>query len=948
MKIQEYLEIHSISFDRLKELYPDEYQTRLNSELNLKWLVPIEDKLDKLNDKDEITIREVINVLKSNESFTESHKTILSIFVSKINSIVKVADRINNFKEATKLQHNETLELYELFNHIKSSDSLLSFDFILNKNLQAFIPHLFSVIKNCQDPENYPVYYKFWKQISKEILHQNDDYDTLCKLFRTFPDEKRNTQFGSYFSVIAEKLIENIDNYQSLEKYSTAKYLKEKVINLESFNVDLDKYLNMSLEKSKNIIVDVKSEFIDWLIMNDGKGSHYYSKSFNSDIFKLRKEFDSYELKYFETFNKNLFKINIELVQKEISRISKTVKDTHSDFYNYLGSLGSGGKNAILGKRHYLKFLQEYFNKENFTKEYFNKQNMEITKSPLNQIFYGPPGTGKTYSTIAKAINIVDPNFDSKQCRKAVKDKYKKLVESGLIVFTTFHQSMSYEDFVEGIKPMIEEDTQGNKSVVYDVEDGIFKKIVNQAKKIEKVDRADIDWNNVDYYKMSLGGKSNPQEHSYCIHNNLGGISWGGANDLTELATINDWSTYKNKFLEKFPDVAEKSSFNIQASFTLFRMKEGDIVIATRGNHIIDAIGKVSGSYIFNDENPTSLSHFRKIDWFAKDLNSSPEKFLKKNISQQSIYQFYNEDIKLESFKELTATKDSSVKNYVLIIDEINRGNVSQIFGELITLIEDSKRLGKSEELQVTLPYSKDKFGVPSNLYIIGTMNTADRSIEALDTALRRRFCFEEMTSKENLLSPSAMYCRLLWKYEKVGWDDSEFLQKESNLFNLLGVSEQWHSEKIDIWEKMTKAEYRNLDNYFSKFSITGINLQSLLEKINERIEILLNRDHKIGHSYFIDVNSTDDLRTVFKNNIVPLLQEYFYGDYEKIGWILGEGFFVERKLDKNGVFTKFFKQPKPEFELEYQLADLDEIKIEIAVQKLLGTYKETTSTIEN
>lgn len=575
-------------------------------------------------------------------------------------------------------------------------------------------------------------------------------------------------------------------------------------------------------------------------------------------------------------------------------------------------------------------------------------QIMKKINQPLNQILFGPPGTGKTYSTIAKAINIVDPNFDSKQYRKAVKDEYKKLVESGQIVFTTFHQSMSYEDFVEGIKPMIEEDTQGNKSVVYDVEDGIFKKIVNQAKKIEKVDRADIDWNNVDYYKMSLGGKSNPQEHSYCIHNNLGGISWGGANDLTELATINDWSTYKNKFLEKFPDVAEKSSFNIQASFTLFRMKDGDIVIATRGNHIIDAIGKVSGSYIFNDENPTSLSHFRKIDWFAKDLNLSPEKFLKKNISQQSIYQFYNEDIKLDSFRELTATKDSSVKNYVLIIDEINRGNVSQIFGELITLIEDSKRLGKSEELQVILPYSKDRFGIPSNLYIIGTMNTADRSIEALDTALRRRFCFEEMSSQENLLSPSAMYCRLLWKYESVGWDDLEFVEKESNLFDLLGVSEHWHTEKVNIWDQMTKAENKNSYDYFSEFPITGINLQTLLEKINQRIEILLNRDHKIGHSYFIDVNSFDDLKSVFKNNIVPLLQEYFYGDYEKIGWILGEGFFVERKLDKNGVFTKFFKQPKPEFELEYQLADLDEIQIHIAVQKLLGTFKETTSTIEN
>lgn len=492
---------------------------------------------------------------------------------------------------------------------------------------------------------------------------------------------------------------------------------------------------------------------------------------------------------------------------------------------------------------------------------------------PLNQILYGPPGTGKTYNTINRAISIINSEFNLNQKREFIKAEYARLVDVGQIVFSTFHQSMSYEDFIEGIKPMIEEDTLGNKSVIYDVEDGIFKKIVNQAKKIEKVDRADIDWNNVDYYKMSLGGKSNPQEHSYCIHNNLGGISWGGANDLSELAKITDWSTYKKKFLEKFPDVAEKSSFNIQASFTLFRMKDGDIVIATRGNHIIDAIGKVSGSYIFNDENPTSLSHFRKIDWFAKDLNLSPEKFLKKNISQQSIYQFYNEDIRLESFKELTATNDSSVKNYVLIIDEINRGNVSQIFGEMITLIEEGKRIGNPEELYITLPYSKEKFGVPSNLYIIGTMNTADRSVEALDTALRRRFSFVEMMP------------------------DVSVVEKEN--FN---------------------------DNYPRA---------EIMQKINDRIELLLDRNYTLGHSYFIK----DDFKTSFKNEIIPLLQEYFYNDFGKIGLILGRGFVREKEISKisqRNIFADFETQNDIDIVKSYELIPFEEIEFEEALELLL------------
>lgn len=547
----------------------------------------------------------------------------------------------------------------------------------------------------------------------------------------------------------------------------------------------------------------------------------------------------------------------------------------------------------------------DYF--EDFLHQTLNKFKNSM-KQPVNQILYGPPGTGKTYHTINKAIGIANPEFNFNQDRQSIKKEYDRLCDNGQVAFTTFHQNMSYEDFIEGIKPIVDEDPEGNKTVIYDVEDGIFKKIVSQAKKMDKIDQTGIDWNNVNYYKMSLGGKNNPQEHSYCIYNNLGGISWGGNNDLTELAHITDWNVYRKKFLERFPNIAERSKFHIQASYSLLRMKEGDIVIATRGNHIIDAIGKVTGGYTFNDENPTSLLHFRKIDWFAKDLNVSPEKFLRKNISQQSIYQFYKEDIKLDSFMELTAVNENSPKNYVLIIDEINRGNVSQIFGELITLIEESKRLGNPEELEVVLPYSKEKFGVPSNVFIIGTMNTADRSIEALDTALRRRFCFEEMLPKTDLLSPSAMYCRLLWDYKDVGWTDAKFERKENNLFDLLGVQEDLKKERKNIWKTMNNDNeariYRN--NYFEDFTYTGINLENLLNTINKRIEILLDRDHTIGHSYFIGVNSFEDLNSVFKNNIIPLLQEYFYGDYEKIALVLGEGFVDCVEAKQNNV--KFAK----------------------------------------
>jgi 5-methylcytosine-specific restriction endonuclease McrBC GTP-binding regulatory subunit McrB len=204
--------------------------------------------------------------------------------------------------------------------------------------------------------------------------------------------------------------------------------------------------------------------------------------------------------------------------------------------------------------------------------------------------------------------------------------------------------------------------------------------------------------------------------------------------------------------------------------------------------------------------------------------------------------------------------------NYAIFIDEINRGNVSAIFGELITLIEADKRIGTANEIKVKLPYSKSDFGVPSNLSIIGTMNTADRSVEALDTALRRRFSFIEIMPKPSLLS--------------------------------------------------------NIK--FKEFT-----LEDVLITINERIEVLLDRDHTIGHSYFIKLESGDieGLKLVFLNNIIPLLQEYFYHNYEKIALILGEGF-VKIKQNNKIKFASFKTIDVPEidnqFELIYPINDIE------------------------
>lgn len=187
---------------------------------------------------------------------------------------------------------------------------------------------------------------------------------------------------------------------------------------------------------------------------------------------------------------------------------------------------------------------------------------------------------------------------------------------------------------------------------------------------------------------------------------------------------------------------------------------------------------------------------------------------------------------------------DDPDNNYLFVIDEINRGNISKIFGELITLIEPTKRLGQTEELKVKLPYSGEPFGVPNNVYILGTMNTADRSIAMMDTALRRRFSFIEVMPDHRLLG-----------------------------------------------------------------AVKGINVGEILEVMNKRIEYLYDRDHTLGHAFFMNAETISELQQVFENNIIPLLQEYFYEDYEKIKAVLNdtEDIYIKPVSDYSNLFSDKF-----------------------------------------
>ena len=380
---------------------------------------------------------------------------------------------------------------------------------------------------------------------------------------------------------------------------------------------------------------------------------------------------------------------------------------------------------------------------------------------PLNQILFGAPGTGKTYHTKKMAVEII--NGKKARTREEINKEYEELIKAGQIVFTTFHQSLSYEDFIEGIKP---ETIDGN--VTYEVKDGIFKSICKNAFSKE------ITSDNFEVVYQKL---------------------------LDEI----DNSVDNKLVLETLVHAKE---------FTIYKNSKNNIRFHSNTEKAYEAVIKKE-----------VLEHYLKtgeaLDWAPYTKSVANYIIEKYNYIQ-------NEAIE--------------PKKHVLIIDEINRGNVSAIFGELITLLEEDKRKGNKEHTEVKLPYSGKEFSVPNNVYIIGTMNTADRSVEALDTALRRRFSFVEMQPDPEILS----------------------------------------TEK-----------YKDVD------------LSKLLETINQRIEVLIDKDHQIGHSYFIGIEDIDGLIRTFKDKIIPLLEEYFYGDFGKIGLVLGEKFIEQAKYAEK-VFAKF------------------------------------------
>lgn len=427
---------------------------------------------------------------------------------------------------------------------------------------------------------------------------------------------------------------------------------------------------------------------------------------------------------------------------------------------------------------HYYLLNKDSLHGTEVTEENEVDESYPLTDQPLNQILYGPPGTGKTHNAINHALSIIKGNDLSGLSRKQIKMEFDAFVDSGQIQFVTFHQSYSYEEFVEGIKPIVNK----KGDIEYHIVDGIFKNLCEKAIGVPILNVGDTFLNS----------------HS----------------------SIHTISKFNNDIIEITRD-------------------EGSII--TFPTELINGLIKL----LIDGE--IEISNIQSKEKDGKPLHDFLEiKYDKYIFGYNSV---------LKALLEFILSKEKINKaNYVLIIDEINRGNISKIFGELITLIEDSKRIGSKESLRAKLTYSgadsDEMFGVPNNVYIVGTMNTADRSIALIDTALRRRFTFFEYSANTSLLN----------------------------------------------------------DN------VEGINLQALVSIINERIEFLLDKDHLIGHAFFINIENKNDLCFVLRNKIIPLLEEYFYGDYEKIQLVLGDNKEFGKKDENRIIIAKPTSEQKKIF----------------------------------
>lgn len=442
-----------------------------------------------------------------------------------------------------------------------------------------------------------------------------------------------------------------------------------------------------------------------------------------------------------------------------------------------------------------------------------------IWRRRKNIVLHGAPGTGKTYDIPELAVRLCDPSFMSKgRSREEIVKRYNQLKDDERLTFTTFHQSLDYEDWIEGLRPVVNESSQ----VTYEIENGVFKRLCEAA------ERSKLEGNQYgissesDVWKVSLKRTGDNDVRKDCMEKGYIRIGWDEYGD--DVSDETDGSSRNDK---------GKKILNAYIN----KMKVGDIVMSCYSSKEIDAIGVITDDYRY-DESLPAYKRIRPVHWLIKGKRENiVERNGGKEMVESTVYHLNSislEDVEaiLEKYGVFIEQKEDD-KPYVMVIDELNRGNVSKVFGELITLLEADKRKGSKNEESVKLPYSKKSFHVPDNVYLIATMNTADRSLGSLDYAIRRRFAFIAE--------------------RPIGLADDRF--------------------NAELFEKVSRLFVKNFDAY----KASGWDATMRLLPADTLSDEYKPEDVWIGHSYFLmqDEEGVDNSRERILYELIPLLEEY-------------------------------------------------------------------------
>ncbi|MDG0973345.1 MAG: AAA family ATPase [Crocinitomicaceae bacterium] len=641
-----------------------------------------------------------------------------------------------------------------------------------------------------QDERTLSVFWAF-DDLTKHAIYKSSFYTAYCDLIGVkvvSPGDK----YSHYLELLNDLIEIYIKKDQELitlqnKSIDPSKHIEDPNYHLLAQNMlyrILDGYWVWENESKEETKMNYREVFENWIKKNNSESSNMASSYMRAmDLLDGVLDYPIYE----ETDTNKLKQLYDDLIANQ---------GNETGIYLGAGPV-SYGKNGYYSAavRKYIEFHQQ---KQNSTDMSENKRH------PLNQILYGPPGTGKTFKLKSQFFD----RYTTKETSISKEQKFEETVRD-----LTWWQVIALALIEEGTSKV--NDLIDNRWVSH-------KAAISESKNV----RATI-WGSLQMHTIQ-------ESTTVAYTQRQAPLIFDKTNDKS-------WNLLENEAKEQTPELYE----------------------------IIESI---------NNFNPNPDKEIKRYVFTTFHQSYSYEDFIegiKPIMSEEEVIGSVGYGIENGIFKDLCerASRDSD-NQYAIFIDEINRGNVSAIFGELITLIEVDKRKNGKNPMSVTLPYSKKLFSVPSNVDIIGTMNTADRSVEALDTALRRRFTFEEMLPNPSLLK-----------------------------------------EQID-----------------------GISLEKLLTTINERIEVLVDRDHTIGHAYFMEVKSIDTLRNVFANKVIPLLQEYFYGDYAKMEMVIGPDFFNKEKRTKKVAFAvsnEDIEIPSGSYEL-VNVMDV-EFDIEAALIRLLN-----------